>query len=283
MGTDGSAVTPPFHRILLATERTEFDVGAERVAIELARECAVPLSGVYPIVSNAEYEAVAPELVAQAEEGVFARLTQLREEARKGGVDLDLRVRRGEEPFREIVAEAQSRNADLVVVRRRGKRGFLANLIVGELPGKVAALAPCSVMLVPRAGRMWSQRVLAAVDTSRAAAAVATVAGRVAIRCNVPLLIASVAAEDSVPARAAAEAAVAAALEAAKDVGATAEGCVLAGRPAETISALAAERNADLLVVGRHGESGILHRLLLGGTAQRIAGLVQCPVLVVRS
>jgi len=35
-------VTPAFGRILLATEHTEFDAGAERLAFELAKACAVP-------------------------------------------------------------------------------------------------------------------------------------------------------------------------------------------------------------------------------------------------
>jgi nucleotide-binding universal stress UspA family protein len=275
-------MTLPFERILLATEHTEFDVGAERVAMEIARECDVPLGGVLPIVSNVEYEAVAPELAARAEEDAFAMLTQLRRQAQTASVDLDIRVRRGEEPYREIIAEARARHADLIVVRRRGKRGFLAELMVGEMVGKVATLAPCSVLLVPRAGRMWSQRVLAAVDTSPAAETVTAVAAGVAVRCKLPLLIASVATDDA-GSRSAAETAVAKAIDVAMRLGATTEGRALVGRPAERIAALATDTGADLLVVGRRGESAILQRMLLGGTAHKIAGLAQCPVLVVKA
>ena len=56
---------PPFTRILLATEHTEFDVGAERVALELARRCGVPLAAVLPIVTNPEYEVTDPALAPQ--------------------------------------------------------------------------------------------------------------------------------------------------------------------------------------------------------------------------
>ena len=113
------------------------------------------------------------------------------------GVDLDILVRRGEEPFREIIAEAQRCNADLIVARRRGKRGFLAKLMVGEMVGKVATLAPCSVLLVPRAGRMWTQRVLAGVDGSAAAQRAAEIAAQIALRCDLPLLVASAAVHDT--------------------------------------------------------------------------------------
>ena len=146
--------------------------------------------------------------------------------------------------------------------------------------GKVAMLAPCSVLLVPRASRMWSQRVLAAVDTSPAAEGVAAIAARIAVRCKLPLLIASVATvADS---RSAAETAVATAIDVARQLGAKAEGRALVGRPPERIADLASDTGADLLVVGRHGNSAVLQRMLLGGTAQKIAGLAQCPSLVVK-
>jgi nucleotide-binding universal stress UspA family protein len=275
-------VTFSFSRILLATEHTEFDAGAERLAFELAKQYAAPLLGVLPMVSNDVYETVAPELVAQAEEAAFAKLTQLRAAAGDAGVDLDIRVRRGEDPAQEIVAEAQRCAADLVVARRRGKRGFFAKQMVGEMVGKVAALAPCSVLLVPRAGQPWSQRVLAGVDASVAAQRAAEVAAGIALGGNLPLLIASSAAHDTAADRAHAEAAVASALAIARRVGARAEGRIVAGRPDGAIAKLAAESGADLLVVGRTGESGRLQRLLLGGTAHRIVGLASCPVLVVK-
>jgi nucleotide-binding universal stress UspA family protein len=55
----------------------------------------------------------------------------------------------------------------------------------------------------------------------------------------------------------------------------------LRGAPAENIAQLAAEQNADLVVVGSHGHRGIL-RLLLGSVAERVARLARCPVWIVR-
>jgi nucleotide-binding universal stress UspA family protein len=274
-------VTHTFARLLLATEHTEFDVGAERVAFELARRYAVPLAAVLPIVSNAEYEAVAPEAVARGEAEAFARQTQLRADAQAAGVGFDIRVRRGEEPYREIIAEAQARGSDLIIVRRRGKRGILANLLVGEMVGNVATHAPCSVLLVPRAGRLWTQRVLAAVDTTPAAASVAQTAARVAVEADVPLLVVSVALRDMPDDRAAAKAVVDAAASVAESIGATVEGRIGVGRAAETVAALAVESGADLIVAGRGGPAS--HgRFHLGGNAHRIIGLAACPVLVVK-
>jgi nucleotide-binding universal stress UspA family protein len=56
---------------------------------------------------------------------------------------------------------------------------------------------------------------------------------------------------------------------------------VLAGHPVRDIVELAAELNADLLVIGSAGHSELYERML-GGRADRIVHLAGCPVLVVR-
>lgn len=53
------------------------------------------------------------------------------------------------------------------------------------------------------------------------------------------------------------------------------------GSPAEQITQLAAELDADMIVVGTHGRKGI-SRLLLGSVAEGVLRLAHCPVLVVR-
>jgi nucleotide-binding universal stress UspA family protein len=55
---------------------------------------------------------------------------------------------------------------------------------------------------------------------------------------------------------------------------------VVEGTPADRISAYARDRDADLLVVGRQGVSGLGKRLL-GGVTERILGRRTVPVLVV--
>ncbi|MGK3994313.1 universal stress protein [Sorangium sp. So ce1024] len=53
------------------------------------------------------------------------------------------------------------------------------------------------------------------------------------------------------------------------------------GAAAEHIAQLAADLDADLVVVGSHGHRG-LERLLLGSVAERVARLARCPVWIVR-
>lgn len=56
---------------------------------------------------------------------------------------------------------------------------------------------------------------------------------------------------------------------------------VRAGEPYEQICDLAREIDANLIVIGTRGNSG-LNRLLLGSTAERVVRFASCPVLVVR-
>lgn len=56
---------------------------------------------------------------------------------------------------------------------------------------------------------------------------------------------------------------------------------VLVGSTARTIVDGAAERNADLIVMGTHGRGGMAH-LLLGSVAERVVRTASCPVLTIR-
>ena len=53
------------------------------------------------------------------------------------------------------------------------------------------------------------------------------------------------------------------------------------GAPSDEIVHLGAELNADLIVVGTHGRTGV-KRLLLGSVAEAVVRKSGCPVLVVR-
>lgn len=269
----------PFERILLATEHTEFDAGAEHLAFGMAKRCGQPLSAVLPVVSNPEYEIIAPQLAERGEHEAAAKIELLHKAAANEGVKLDIVARRGEEPYHEIVQEATGRNSDLIIIRRRGKRSFLSKLMIGEMVSKVAGHAPCDVLFVPRAARMWSRGILAAVDASPNARNVAHIAAKIAAQCELPLTLISVAAHEAN--RAQAEATMSAALAIASAAGANAESRILVGKPFEQILETTKTLGADLIVVGRHGESNLIHTPF-GGTTQKVVGHADTPVLVVR-
>jgi universal stress protein A len=56
---------------------------------------------------------------------------------------------------------------------------------------------------------------------------------------------------------------------------------LLKGRPGKVIVEAAADRGADLIVMGTHGRSGF-ERLIMGSVTERVLRSAPCPVLVVR-
>jgi nucleotide-binding universal stress UspA family protein len=270
------AVNYPYSRILLASELTEFDVGAERIAFAMAQRCGVPLRVVIPILSNAEFEADMPDLALRAEQEVARRIEAFRQRAAAAGVTPDVHVRRGD-AHPEIVAEAKEAQSDLIVVRRRGKPGFLAKLLVGEMVSKVVRDVSCSVLLVPRAAQFWRHGIVAAVGDTGAEEQIAGIAGTIAGICGLPLTILSVA-ED----RAALDQVQRLNTHAVGIAAALAErtsGRVAVGKPVEETIAAVRETAADLVVIGRQR-----YQLLPFGKAgnmQNIIGGSEAPTLVV--
>jgi nucleotide-binding universal stress UspA family protein len=273
----------PFSSILLATEGTEFDTGAERVGIGLAARCGLPLMAVVPLVSNAEYQSVAPERAAHAEAQAAAKIDRLQTEAQAQGVDLRGRIRLGEEPFREIVDEASERGADLLVLRRRGKRSYLANLLLGEMVHTVVGHTHSDVLTVPRASELWSRGILVATDGSPQSARAINMAAFLAVSASLPLTVVSVAEHDKGPglSESAAQANVDKALTVVRAGGAQATGRVVTeGKPYQAILDTADQVGADLIVIGRRG-LGRVKRMLVGSTSERVAGSAPGPVLIV--
>ena len=267
-----------FNRPMLATEHTEFDTGAETLALGLAARCGLPLAVLLPLVSNSEYEALAPELATRTESEAAAKLAELKALAAQAGVTIETRVRRGPEAYLEIVDGAREHGADLIIIRRRGKRGLLANLLIGEMVRNVVAHSPCSVLVVPRGARMWSRRVLVAVDPHTTDMSPVAHAAAVAAECGLPLAVVCVT-PPAADAMQLAEKALQQAWSAARGAGVPVDAMVRIGRPHEQIVATARELGADLLVIGRRGDDS-LSRAWLGGVAQKVIGLSELPVLV---
>ena len=273
-------MSTPYRRALLATQGTDFDVGSERVAIDFAAGCNIELAAVHVVVSNPEFEVVAPQLVEKAEAEAVAHLDRLGEMAHKRGVTVNGIVRSGEEPYREIVDAARELAADVIVLRRRGRHGFVARVLIGATVEAVIGHAPCDVLVVARAAQMWSRRIVAATDGSPHGDRAVAAALWMAQRCKLPVTVVSVRVHPGDD-QALAEANVQRAVQALTAAGIEASGKVVTGVAHEGILQVAREASADLIVVGRRG-LGTVERLLLGSTSQRVVGHAECPVLIVR-
>lgn len=264
-------------RVLLATDGSEFSAGAERVAIAMARQGGVRLAVMTAVLASDDLGETRVRLEAEA----VATLDRVAAAAAAEGVEAAKVIRFGDDPYREIVAEATEGRADLVVVGRRGKRG-LARLMLGNATVKVIANAPCSVMVVPKATGMWSRRILLATDGSRSSDAAAVLAGRIAQCCKTPVSVLSVEVPSHAPERQAEARPIVERVASLLGLeGIEVEARIGRGLPHDVVLGTAAEIGADLIVMGSHGRTG-LGRLLLGSNSEKVIGKATCPVLVAK-
>ena len=61
----------------------------------------------------------------------------------------------------------------------------------------------------------------------------------------------------------------------------SAAGLVVTGYPAEEILKVAADRKADMIVMGTHGRTGI-DRIIFGSVAEKVVKTAACPVLTIK-
>jgi nucleotide-binding universal stress UspA family protein len=214
------------------------------------------------------------------------------------GVEADVRVEEGRVAER-ILHEAHASAVDLIVMGTHGRSG-VQRLVLGSVAEKIVRQAACPVLTVPPGdARVPSiaapfQTVLCATDFSDVSATAATLAGQVAARAGARLVLLHVVdwpfghttgadavttLRESLLAEAGRQLAsllpsVPAGLPAADVV-------AVAGHPCRQVVAVAADRSADLIVMGVSGR-GAVNLAVLGSTTHRVLREACCPVLTVR-
>jgi nucleotide-binding universal stress UspA family protein len=137
------------------------------------------------------------------------------------------------------------------------------------------------------------ETILLATDGSLASEGASEEAIDLAVQVEARLLVVSVLGSSSRPSEAAADPGSQAdsrdslttkaqgLVQRAKAAGANATFLVWEGEPGEAIVAAAESENADLIVVGSHGRSGV-SRFLIGSVSDYVVRHAHCPVMVVR-
>jgi nucleotide-binding universal stress UspA family protein len=284
-------------RLLLATDGSEFSEGAIREAIRMAKQCSSKLTVLSVIETNPEFESMAPHVLEKREKEVRAHLEAVQARAKQEGVSCEIALHEGEDSYKYIVDEAVAKKSTMIIVGRRGKKGF-RRLVMGSTTSWTIGHAPCSVLVVPRAAQVQFKSIVVATDGSKYSAAAASEAIGIAKRNNARLTAISVVpAELATPADIDfatiarekladqemhnAEKNAKAVKEAAQKESIEAQAFVMSGKPADAIIEIAKDQKADLVVVGSHGRTG-LDRLLMGSVAERVIVLATCAVLAVK-
>lgn len=271
-----------FEKILVATDGSSFSADAVKVAIAMCVKSGAHLYPFNMVLTNPEYEALAPELVQKASEDVKAHLKSVIAEAARQGVNSTMLMRLGDRPDVEIVTAADEINADLIVMGQQGRRR-LARMMVGDATLRVIGSASCSVLSVPIGAAMWQNRILLGTDGSRFADAAAVSAAKIAHCCAAPITVVSalVPSHSEQRQREGREAVERTTVQLRQD-GLDVKGTALPGEADDVIIKLAADEGADLIVVGKHGRTGF-GKVLLGSASERVIGKAKCAVLVVKA
>ncbi len=275
-------------KLLVCTDDSPDSEGAVSLALDLARTAGskVYLLQVLTLIPGYELHSqdllpplpqLDQELIAGREAAVREHLEAWKEKAAAQGVALEILVRTATAPYAGILEEAEARQPDLIIMGRHGVSG-LTRLLMGSATARVIGHSPVSVLVVPPGVPLAFQRVLVAHDGSPYGAAAWEEALRLAARFGSALIAATVAPEEEMNR----------ALdltrtlrEAAESHGVALDTLVLSGRPDEALVKAARFKEADLIVVGSHGRTG-LKRLLMGSVAERVIGQAPCAVLVVK-
>ena len=272
---------PASRRILIASDASAFSADAIDIAIAICVKAGGTLYPFTMVLTNAEYDAVAPELVEKAAEEAKAHLEQIVAEAKRYGVRATPMLRQGDSPHQEIVAAADEIHADLIVMGQQGRRG-LARMMVGDATARVMGTAGCSVLSVPVGAKMWENRIVLGTDGSRFSDAAAVSVCQMAHCCAAPVtvvsaLVPSHSERRQQEGREAVERTTAQLAQEGLDV----EGLALPGEADEVLTRVAKQKGADLIAVGTHGRTGF-GKVLLGSVAERVIGKSKCAVLVVK-
>jgi CPA2 family monovalent cation:H+ antiporter-2 len=220
-------------------------------------------------------------------------------------VPLDLRIEEAPDIHGEILAQAASLPADLLVVGSHGRSGF-QRWVIGSTAEKLIRRSRCPTMIVPRrahdtspSGPAQFRHILCPVDFSDGSLAALEHALRMAEEADARLTLLHVIEvppelrERAIPrdfdvdrVRAAAEAESLRRLRALVPDEArtycTVETAVREGAAYREILHAAEQRTIDLVVMGLQGR-GAIDLMVFGSNTMRVARGATCPVLIVRS
>ncbi|MEX2547780.1 MAG: universal stress protein [Chloroflexota bacterium] len=253
------------------------------------------LRAVWGPLAMSDSGALALEVKAQADEALADACNRLS----PIGLTVDCTVLTGRPP-QALAEEARRRAATLMVVGSRGL-GTIASTVLGSVSAEVVDIAPCPV-LVARSAAVRS--IIYATDGSPNAEEAEAFLSSLPVAQSVPVRVVSIAAMNHLwttgiaptmyhPALVAqaeyenelrqSHSAIAAASSARlTSHGIDARPEVRVGDPAAEVLKIAAAAQADLIVLGSRGQTG-LKRLLLGSVARRVLHHASASVLIVRS
>ena len=265
--------------LMVATDGSKYGESAVREAIRLAKICSSNLIAVSVVKTNIEFDSVLPQFVEKKEKEAIKHLESVKAQAAEEGINCVTIVSRNEEPYEDIVHHASENNVYMIMMGTHG-RSEMKRLMMGSVTAKVIGHASCNILVLPLNAKVECKNVLIATDGSKYSEAAASEALGIAKRCGSSIIVLSVALSDAE--LTATQDNVNKVSEAAAKEDIKTTSIVTKGKPYESIIETAKQKEVDVIVVGSHGRTG-LARLLMGSVAERVIGLSESAVMVVKA
>lgn len=220
-----------------------------------------------------------------------------------GGVPVEVQLLEAPDVHREVLAQAQSLGADLLVVGTHGRSGF-EHLLLGSITEKLVRRAACPVLVVPRRSgadpvrAVHVKQILCPVDFSDGSLAAVAAAVSLAEESDAHLTLLYV--EEMPPELAEHPAFGAVDIDAIRAEAraqwlrrlrglvpdsvkefCTVDTAVSEGRASRAILRVAGERGSDMIVMGVQGR-GAVDVAIFGSNTNEVLRRATCPVLTVR-
>ncbi len=281
-----------YRKILVAVDGSESSRNAFSQACKIVREDKswITVITVIPLYQDQIEVLSIKEKVARKLREEGAKIISVIEElARQEDVFIRTRVEEGV-PFRSIIDLAEDGGYDLIVTGRHGITRFEKDLI-GNVAARIIGHSSRDVLVVPGNSSVGWNSIVLATDGSRFSVAAADKAmdlaksynGNIKVICSVDVTDEFLAQAPEVVERMVKEAKVftQAVKEKADALNINIETFVREGETFRVITDLAKQANADVIVMGSHGRTGV-KKILMGSVTEKVIGYAPCPVLVVR-
>ena len=267
--------------IALATDGSSCTDGAVQEAIFLAQTCGARLIVLHVIPIDSESAMGAQAFSDVMRDEVSSYLEKIRKMAKDADVPCVVLVEESYQPDKTIVELARQEKADILIMGRHGRTGLL-KLLVGSMTAKVIGHRFPKVLVVPGDFSLGGERILVAVDGSKASNRAAEEAVGMSANCAYlkEVYAVSVASSEDGLAYAQELAEAVCAQGRARVPHVTFHALTPVGRHApDVIAGLAKENSVDMILIGGYGKG--LTKLLMGHVTEKVIGKTHCAVLVV--
>jgi len=280
-----------YKKVLIAIDGSETSMHALREFLKFSKteHMSITVVSVIPAYEGDLASMWTNNIKASMKKGCDTSLAGALKISLEEGVPVETVCEEGE-IYERIIDLSDSENYDLIVMGKKGM-SLIEKAFVGSVTSRVIGYSRQDVLVIPHGSKIAWKNILIATDGSAYSEAAARKAIEIAAyyRSELKALsVVDVTVEFMLRANEVYQSLVGKAkkftngiIEKASSANVKAESIVKDGEVYKVIIDAAEEYQADMIVMGSHGWSGI-KRLLMGSTAERVLGHASFPVLIVK-